>query len=156
MSEQELKLWLEVAKHDSETARLIIQNDGYPDIGIYHVHQAVEKLLKALFINNHVIPPKVHFLDQLFRQLEAMYPSISIELQNILLIDKYLPKLRYPSSDLLSKDELIDCFEAFQSIRNTVFSIVYDNVRNLKKRESHRKLLHNRQKTKEENDGSGK
>ena len=34
--------------------------------------------------------------------------------------------------------------------------IVYDNVRNLKKRESHRKLLHNRQKTKEENDGSGK
>ena len=124
MSDQELNLWLEVAKHDSETARLILQNDGYPDIGIYHVHQAVEKLLKALFVYNQAIPPKVHFLDQLFRQLEASFPSILIELQNILLIDKYLPKLRYPTSDLLSKEELQDCFEAFQSIRNTVYSIL--------------------------------
>ena len=51
MIEKTLNLWLEVAKHDSETAQLILINKGYPDIGIYHIHQAVEKLFKALFVN---------------------------------------------------------------------------------------------------------
>ena len=50
MSESELQQWIALASHDAETARLLSDENGYPEIIIYHMHQAVEKYLKALIL----------------------------------------------------------------------------------------------------------
>ena len=123
MNEQEIKLWLEVAQHDADTAQLIITNKGHADIGIYHIHQAIEKLLKALYLSVNIQPPRVHFLDQLVSQLEFHFPKIVNSIDNIILIYKYLPKLRYPNSDQIKFDELLDCWDAFAQIKKTIDSI---------------------------------
>jgi HEPN domain-containing protein len=44
-NDTEPKYWYEIAKHDSETADILIKQNGYPDIIIYHFHQCIEKLL---------------------------------------------------------------------------------------------------------------
>lgn len=124
MNELEVSFWLTIATHDSETAELIISNKGHADIGIYHIHQASEKLLKALFIKYKLIPPKIHFLDKLTHNLQPKCSAISNIINDILLIDKYLPKLRYPTSDDIKFEELIDCWEAFNKIK----SFVYNNI----------------------------
>ncbi len=43
MKELEIAEWLETIKHDIETVKLILRENGHADIGIYHIHQAVEK-----------------------------------------------------------------------------------------------------------------
>lgn len=42
--------WYEKASHDFESARLLIDNDGYPDITAVLLQQAAEKYLKGYLI----------------------------------------------------------------------------------------------------------
>jgi hypothetical protein len=44
MSENELDQWVTLAIHDAETARLLMVEHGYPEIIIYHMHQAIENI----------------------------------------------------------------------------------------------------------------
>lgn len=52
------------------------------------------------------------------------YPEINIILREIMFIDKYLPKLRYPVSDRLIDIDLINCWENFQKIEITMKNII--------------------------------
>ena len=49
MSESELRQWITLANHDAETARLLSDENGYPKIIIYHMHQAAEKLFQGAY-----------------------------------------------------------------------------------------------------------
>ena len=42
MNENELNQWVTLALHDAETARLLMRENGYPEIIIYHIHQSIE------------------------------------------------------------------------------------------------------------------
>ncbi|OGB89714.1 hypothetical protein A2625_06300 [candidate division WOR-1 bacterium RIFCSPHIGHO2_01_FULL_53_15] len=55
MSEIDIKEWLILASHDADTASLLIKQKGHADVIIYHIHQAIEKLLKALPSPRHSI-----------------------------------------------------------------------------------------------------
>jgi len=50
MSDDDVLEWLEVAQHDIDTVRLLIDANGHSDIIIYHIHQTVEKLIKAILV----------------------------------------------------------------------------------------------------------
>lgn len=43
MNEIEIQQWITLASHYAETARLLSDQNEYPEIIVYHMHQAVEK-----------------------------------------------------------------------------------------------------------------
>ncbi|TFG05405.1 MAG: HEPN domain-containing protein [Promethearchaeota archaeon] len=61
--------WLKQALHDLEMAEKNIKIDGH-DIASFLAHQAIEKLLKALFSLRGKKIPKTHYIDELAKKLE--------------------------------------------------------------------------------------
>jgi len=64
--EEHIKYWRESAQHDLESAETIF-NSGRYDWCLFVGHLALEKILKALFVdrNDNNIPPKTHNLVRL-------------------------------------------------------------------------------------------
>jgi HEPN domain-containing protein len=60
--------WFKQAKHDLEMAERNIGIMGY-DVAAFLSHQAVEKLLKSIFVLEGKKVPKIHFIDELANQL---------------------------------------------------------------------------------------
>jgi len=124
MNENDVKEWLTLASHDVDTAKLLIREKGHADIIIYHVHQAIEKMLKALTAKAGKPLEKTHFLDKLLAQLLADYPALSSIKDEILEINLYLPRLRYPSGERIKLEEAVAVFNKFQSISKVIYKLV--------------------------------
>ena len=61
--------WLKQALHDLDMAEKNITIEGY-DVAAFLSHQAVEKLLKTLFIFQGKKTPRIHYIDELARMLD--------------------------------------------------------------------------------------
>ncbi len=78
--EPTVRQWLERARNDLRTARVLIAETSEPilDTGAFHCQQAVEKLLKAVLCWYGTDPPRVHALGALFdlagRHTDALEP----------------------------------------------------------------------------------
>lgn len=110
-SKKELINWIKQADHDFEMANKIIEDGGY-DTSAFLCQQALEKYLKALYINkNKKNPPKTHYLDELAKLQNAPLEilDISKELSADYMISRYpdaaisAPCEEYTKSDALSK-----------------------------------------------------
>ena len=53
MKAQIVKEWIERGKHDLEVAKILIAEEEYSDVVLFHIHQAVEKYLKGFLIFKH-------------------------------------------------------------------------------------------------------
>lgn len=124
MSEVDVKEWLTLASHDADTAALLIKEKGHADIIIYHVHQAIEKLLKALIVKSNKTITKTHFLDKLLAQLLKDYPALAKVEGEILEINLYLPKLRYPSGDRIDFEEAMDIYNKYLKISQLIHKVL--------------------------------
>ncbi len=76
MSESELKQWITLASNDAETARLLSDENGYPEIIIFHMHQAVEKYLKAPILKAGCTIRRTHYIDALLSEVITVYPEL--------------------------------------------------------------------------------
>ncbi|OGC07726.1 hypothetical protein A2526_00210 [candidate division WOR-1 bacterium RIFOXYD2_FULL_36_8] len=124
MNEIDIKEWIKLATHDSDTANLLVKENGHADIIIYHLHQATEKLLKALILKNGGSLEKIHFLDKLLSKNIGKYKELNDVKDHILELNLYLPKLRYPSGDSIAFEEAQDLQQKFQKIKTTILSIL--------------------------------
>ena len=124
MSEADFKEWILLANHDADTADLLIRQRGHADIIIYHIHQAIEKLLKALLIKAGGTFEKTHFLDKLLAKIIIIYPELSKCEENILAINLYLPKLRYPYGDVIEFEEAEETYKKFIDIKRALFKLL--------------------------------
>lgn len=124
MNENDIKEWLILASHDADTVELLIKEKGHADIIIYHIHQAIEKLLKTLIVKADKPIEKTHFLDKLLAQILEDYPTLSEIQDAILEINLYLPKLRYPSGDRIALEEAISSYNKFKQIKKTIESLI--------------------------------
>jgi len=118
MREHEIELWIEVAKHDIETADLLINNNGYPDIIIYHYHQALEKILKGILLKYQEETPKTHYLDKLIFIISGYFKGINEKANGVLFIHKFLPILRYPSGDTITITDALEVKKYFYDVLN--------------------------------------
>ncbi len=107
MKDENVREWLEVASHDIDTVRLLIKENGHPDIIIYHIHQMVEKLIKAILTRCEAPFEKSHRLDKLLNQALNYYPDLVKIKDEVLEIDYYMPKLRYPAGERIEFDTAI-------------------------------------------------
>ena len=124
MSRADFKEWIVLANHDIDTVDLLINQKGHADIIIYHIHQAIEKLLKALLIKADITFDKTHFLDKLLARAIGVFPDLSKIEDDILSINLYLPKLRYPYGDEISLLEAKDANQKLIIIKNVLFKLL--------------------------------
>ena len=97
--EEHIKYWQESAQHDLESAEAIFSSGRY-DWCLFIGHLALEKILKALFVdkNDNAIPPKIHNLVRL-----AELSSIELDDEQRFLLDKisdFNIQMRYPDYKL--------------------------------------------------------
>lgn len=112
--------WLEYAKDDLESAKIILKETDNYHISVYHSHQAVEKILKWFMLKNEVKYPFTHDLKVLFKKACEIRKTISSLLDDILFVDNLYPQLRYPTGEKISKHEAEKSFtiakETFKTI----------------------------------------
>lgn len=124
MSESEISQWITLARHDEETARLLADQNGYPEIIVYHMHQAVEKFLKALLLSAGCTIRKTHHIDALLSELISIHRGLySIERQ-VLLLHTYSSRLRYPSGDVVTRSDVDAIAPSFEEIVSTIRSLL--------------------------------
>jgi HEPN domain-containing protein len=90
---EEARRWLKQAESDLELARRL--GHGHYYIGAFACHQAIEKSMKAAFIERkRAMPPKTHNLIELAKELEAP----ELVLSDIRLINPEYVVSRYPDA----------------------------------------------------------
>ncbi len=99
IKEEHVNYWRESAKHDLESAESIFDSGSY-DWCLFIGHLALEKILKAIFVdrNNNNMPPKIHNLVRL-----AELSKIEIDEDQKFLLDKindFNIQTRYPDYKL--------------------------------------------------------
>jgi len=120
MKEQVLKEWFERGKHDIEVAKILLAEEEYFDVVLFHIHQAVEKYLKGFLIFKGWELKKIHDLEVLITEVI----SFDIEFQRYLdfgrkLTDFYYEE-RYPPGPVTSytKKEVREMLEIAEEIIN--------------------------------------
>lgn len=102
MKEQVVKEWIERGKNDLEVAKILLAEGEYPDMVLFHIHQAVEKYLKGFLIYNGWELKKIHDIELLIT--EAM--SFDNKFQKYLDLGRELTAFyyeeRYPPGPITS------------------------------------------------------
>ena len=118
MKEQVVKEWFERGKHDLEVANILLAEDEYSDVVLFHIHQAVEKYLKGFLIYKGWGLKKIHDIELLIT--EAM--SFDDEFQKYLDLGRELTAFyyeeRYPPGPITSysKEEIEEILEVAEGI----------------------------------------
>ena len=103
-SENEIMLdeWLQYAKDDLESAKVILDKTDNYHVSVYHSHQAIEKLFKWFLLKSNRKFPFIHDIKELFRLVCEIKKQENF-LDGILFVDNLYPQLRYPTGDKISK-----------------------------------------------------
>ncbi len=121
----QLEEWLFLAEADYNAALWMMKSENAPyHIVTYHLHQAVEKMMKAyLFCCNKEIPFS-HDLRKLGAIIMKTNPELLIFRDNIIELDEYFPKIRYPYGDLIREEMAITCVRLATEVYRSIFSKV--------------------------------
>lgn len=120
MKGQVVKEWTERGKHDLEVAKILLEEEGYFDVVLFHLHQAVEKYLKGFLIHKGWELKKIHDLELLVT--EAI--SFDKEFQKYLDFGRKLTAFyyeeRYPPGPITpySKEEIEKMIETSEEFIN--------------------------------------
>ena len=118
MKEQVVKEWIERGIHDLEVANILLAEEEYSDVVLFHIHQAVEKYLKGFLIYKGWGLKKIHDIELLIT--EAM--SFDDEFQKYLDLGRELTAFyyeeRYPPGPITSysKEEIEEILEVAEGI----------------------------------------
>lgn len=97
MSEKTIQYWMDISEYDLQVAKSLLEKGHYLYVG-FMCHQAVEKMLKALYVKQtSTMPPYIHKLDRLV-DLVGLKVVISKERNDF--IDELTPlniQARYPA-----------------------------------------------------------
>lgn len=97
MSDKTVQYWIELSEYDLKVAESMLEKGHYLYVG-FMCHQAVEKMLKAVYVSkNKTAPPYIHKLDKLI-ELAGLRESFSEDRYDI--IDELTPlniQARYPA-----------------------------------------------------------
>ena len=92
------KAWLAKAAGDLYVARSLLADPDAPRWSVgFHLQQAAEKALKALFTLRAEVPPRTHHLDELCEILSAAQPEIAGWADRLLPLEVFSVSERYPA-----------------------------------------------------------
>jgi len=102
-------VWQQFLKHaKKDWERALERNRSDPEDAIFHLQQAVEKLLKALiYLHADEEPPRTHNLRFLLKHAVRLDKSLAKYEDACIELGGYYLTLRYPSAVELSEEELL-------------------------------------------------
>ncbi|GEM_PF-1263248 len=113
--------WKNISTHDIDTVELLLRDNGHIDIIIYHMHQAIEKILKGLIIAQGEDILFIHDLKRLYAILCSVNQKfIGLE-EKIINLQIFYKDLRYPISDSLDDSDLDSAKDSYESILSFLF-----------------------------------
>ena len=120
-----IKEWLAKAEGDYRTASREAQAVESPnyDAVCFHAQQCVEKLMKALLIQNAVVPPRTHDLPQLDQLLQAACPDWSWPVEELRFVTRAAVDFRYPG-EMADADEAREAFAICGRIREKLLPMI--------------------------------
>lgn len=66
---EDIKNWLDKAKEDLKTAKILLENRRFDDCALY-CQQSIEKALKSLYLKIREEIPKIHDISNLAKRLK--------------------------------------------------------------------------------------
>ncbi len=120
----ETRLWLKYANENLESAKVLLQSHLY-NPSLQNSQQAIEKFLKACFIEKGIRLKKTHSILILIEQLKEQGFHFAIEEDEIELIDSIYLTSKYPLGSVLphfEPDEKIcqKCIDIAETIKNDI------------------------------------
>jgi HEPN domain-containing protein len=124
MKDEMANEWFQRAKHDFEVAKLLFKEKHYFDIGIFHVHQAVEKYLKGFLIQNSWKLKKIHDIELLITEAINYNPKFESFLDFGRKLSGFYYEERYPPGPLTtcSKDDFKEMLDTAQDIIDIIIN----------------------------------
>ncbi len=98
MKKQVVDEWFERGKRDLEVAKILLLDEKYSDIVLFHIHQAVEKYLKGFLIYKGWKLKKIHDIEVIiteavnFNKEFQKYLDFSRKLTAFYLEERYPPR----------------------------------------------------------------
>lgn len=114
--------WIKFADEDLWAANIAFDNKHY-SLCVAHSHDAVEKILKAVMLKNHMDIERIHVINRITAELIAILPVLSNFSNEISDMDYYYMPSRYPSMIVIDK-------ETAERQLNTA-KIIYDESMNV-------------------------
>ncbi|ATZ61018.2 MAG: HEPN domain-containing protein [Methanosarcinales archaeon Met12] len=120
MKEQVVKEWIERGKHDLEVAKILLAEEGYFDVVLFHLHQAVEKYLKGFLIHKGWELKKIHDLELLVTEAMSFDDVFQKYLDFGRKLTAFYYEGRYPPGPITpySKEEVEKMIETAEEIIN--------------------------------------
>ena len=123
--------WLEFAKKNLDTAKLLLEANHYEDIIAIELQQAIEKLLKAFLAYNNAKIPKEHDLVKIYYLIEKnIAPLNEDEVVLLRVITDYFKEDRYPNPHytLPTREEVEDAFRFTNSLFDKILQEMHIDV----------------------------
>lgn len=114
--------WLEKAKRDLKSAKVLKQNDCGNDVVAFHCQQAIEKSLKGYLLKQTGQVAEGHSLIYLCKEASNYNIEVKKRLKDCAFVNQYYIETRYPADVPLavSDNEANECI----SIAEEVYRIV--------------------------------
>ena len=122
MKEQVVNEWFERGKGDLEVAKILLAKEGYLDVALFHIHQAVEKYLKGFLIYRGWKLKKVHDLESLLTEAMNFDDKFQEHLDFGRKLTAFYYEERYPPGPIssFSKEEIEEMLETAEEIINNL------------------------------------
>ena len=120
--DQELANWIALCEADLLAAKELLANPKIlPALSVYHSHQCVEKLLKAILLKHKKPLPKIHNLNKLLVMANDVSPNLLSFEESITELNELLPLLRYPTGDQISSEDARNAYHIAATFMNANF-----------------------------------
>jgi HEPN domain-containing protein len=93
---KQVEAWLEFAALDLRAAKKLLEDEALTQSAAFHVHQTVEKSLKAIIEDLNKRIPKIHDLEKLLEIISENEIILKTDLDPILKINNIYIEARYP------------------------------------------------------------
>lgn len=122
MKDEIVRQWFERGEHDLVTAKISITQEGYPDVILFLLHQAIEKYIKGYLLWHGWELKKIHDLETLLTEAMEFDKGFEKYLDFGRRLTAYYYEERYPPGPIpeISKEETDNAFKTAEGIINVI------------------------------------
>jgi HEPN domain-containing protein len=116
--------WFVKAESDLANARTVIAGAGPYDTACFHCQQAAEKCMKGLLCARGQSFPFTHDLRRLATFCDALDPSLSLSVPDVLALTDYAVRLRYDNDFWPARDEAAAALAVAERVHRSLRPLV--------------------------------
>jgi len=123
---EQFKEWQKRVEEDYGSAKMLLDNDGFPSVVCFHAHQVVEKYLKGYLAYNDFELEKTYQLDGLLKEIAKIDEEFMQFVDEAVSLNDYYIEARYPTDfrEDIPLEEAKEALKKAANVRDFVLSKV--------------------------------